>query len=352
MRIIFVLTYPSYHTIADRAEWLRWDNRDRRMPGLLAAMGVDVELWGVGREAFETQSDLPGLSPYPIRLFEASRAGAKSRDHVSDAMAEAAREDPADLFVLIGTNGGAGYHLFDKVLRAGRRRFAVIIGGDYWSRIVPHATFLFPESQIQVEALAAPRRLFRKPIPRDRMELLPKTIDTERFRPLADSRKDWDVVAVARLARWKRFDEIGELSATYRIAVAGGGPQAKQLAKRYPAIEWLGHVAHGEVPGLLNRSRLYFHAGRREYHPRAIPEAMACGLPVIAFNDHFGPDVVPRSCGALVDIHSYEAAVSGLLHDPRRRAQMGESARAHVVATHGPTSSEHACRTLMRIAAE
>lgn len=350
MRIIFVLTYPSYHTIADRAEWLRWDNRDRRMPGLLAGMGADVELWGVGHEAFEGQSDLPGAAPYPIRLFAKSRGGAKSRDHASDAMAEAARNDPADLFVLIGTNGGAGYHLFDKVLRPDRRRFAIIIGGDYWSRIVPHADFLFPESQIQIDALAAPRRLLRKPVARDRMELLPKTIDIDRFRPDPTTTKEWDVIAVARLTRWKRFDEIGELAGTFRIAVAGGGPQGDQLARRYPGIHWLGHVRHGEVPDLLNRSRLYFHAGRREYHPRAIPEAMACGLPVIAFNDRFGHDVVPQNCGALVDIHSYEAAVSGLLHDPRRRAAMGKAARAHAVATHGPTSSEHACRTLMRIA--
>ena len=58
MRIIFVLTYPVYHGIADLSEWLRWDNRDRRMPGLLAAQGVDVELWGVGHERLDLISDL------------------------------------------------------------------------------------------------------------------------------------------------------------------------------------------------------------------------------------------------------------------------------------------------------
>lgn len=347
-RIVFVLTYPAYHSVSDPLEWLRWDNRDRRMPALLAAMGVDVELWGVGREAATHRSDERFGAPYAIRLFERTGGRRKSRDHVSDAMVAAARQDTADLFVLIGTNGGAGYRLFDRALRPQRRRFAVIIGGDYWSRLVPHATLVFTECAMQEAALQRGGWL-RRPIPRERMERLPKTIDTELFRPSAAPRQ-WDMLSVSRVTRWKSFDEVGRLAERHRVAVAGSGPQAAAMARRHPAIDWLGHVPHAQIPALLAQAGLFFHAGRRDYFPRAIPEAMACGRPVVGFADRLGEDVIPADCGLRVTDRDYLPLVTALLQDERRMAEMGAAARAHVVATHGLRSSEAACRTLVRVA--
>ncbi|WP_028966740.1 glycosyltransferase [Sphingomonas phyllosphaerae] len=347
-RIIFVLTYPAYHSVADPVEWLRWDNRDRRMPALLAALGADVELWGVGAAAAEHVSAPDFGAPYRIRLFEKTGGGAKSRNHFSDSMVTAARSDPADLFVLIGTNGGAGYRLFDRALRPDKRPFALIIGGDYWSRLVPHARLLFTECALQEEALAA-GGWFRPRIPLDRMERLPKTIDTGLFRPIEAARR-WDVLSVSRVTRWKSFAEIGMLSRAHRAAVAGGGPDAARMARRYPAIDWLGHRRHAEIPALLAQAGLYFHAGRRDYLPRAIPEAMACGRPVVGFADRLGPDVIPPDCGLRVTERDFRPLVAALLRDPARMAQMGAAARAHVVATHGLRSSEAACRTLLRLA--
>ena len=63
MRIVFVLTYPTHHGVADVGEWLRWDNRDRRMPGILTELGVETELWGLAREPLDTVSALPGIVP-------------------------------------------------------------------------------------------------------------------------------------------------------------------------------------------------------------------------------------------------------------------------------------------------
>ncbi|MEP9401594.1 glycosyltransferase [Sphingomonas silueang] len=351
MRIVFVLTYPTHHGIADRAEWLRWDNRDRRMPGILAERGVSVALWGLAREPLDTVSALPGIAPYPIRLFAPSNPQARTRDQVSDTLVAAARADPADLFVLIGSNGGAGFDLFNRVLRPDHRRFAVIIGGDWWSRIVPHAAFVFPESAVQEVRLAHPgRRFWRRAIPRHAMQRLPKTIDTERFAPMAADKR-YDVIATSRLTPYKKFDEIAVLADNHRVAVIGDGPQATRLRARFPRVEWLGHVPNAQVPGLLAQARLFFHAGRRDYFPRAIPEAMACGLPVAAFDDRIGPDVIPPACGLLVRDGDYAAKVAALLADPAAMDAMGQAARAHVVATHGPRSSEAACTRLMELCA-
>lgn len=350
MRIVFVLTYPTHHGIADVGEWLRWDNRDRRMPGIPTELGVETELWGLAREPLDTLSALPGIAPYPIRLFAPSNRQAKTRDQTSDAMVAAARIDPATLFVLIGSNGGAGFDLFDRVLRPDKRRFAVIIGGDWWSRIVPHAAFVFPESAVQEDRLTRPGwRFWRRAIPAARMQRLPKTIDTDRFAPQS-AEKRFDVIATSRLTPYKKFDEIAALGERHRVAVIGDGPLAGELQRRFPQVHWLGHVPNAQVPAMLAQARLFFHAGRRDYFPRAIPEAMACGLPVAAFDDRIGPDVIPRDCGLLVQDNDYRDKVDALLADPAAVAAMGAAARAHVVATHGVRSSEAACRRLMELA--
>jgi hypothetical protein len=91
MHIVFILTYPIYHAVADVADWLRWENRDRWMPGIVSALGCNVELWAVARETLETMSDLAEFGNYRIRLFPASGGGKKPRNHYSDAMIEAAR---------------------------------------------------------------------------------------------------------------------------------------------------------------------------------------------------------------------------------------------------------------------
>lgn len=348
-RIVFVLAYPTYHALADPEEWLRWDNRDRRMPALLSASGVDVELWGVARQAAEHVSAAAFGAPYRVRLFAQDGGGAKSRDHYSDALVTAARADPADLFVVIGTNGGAGYRLFDQVLKPDARRFAVIVGGDYWSRLVPHAAMVFTESSVQERALAHPRRPWRHAIPEERMMRLPKTVDTQRFRPV-EATPRWDMLSVSRLTGWKSFGEVGALSRRHRVAVAGGGVRARRLARRYPAIDWLGHVPNAEVPGLHAAARLYFHAGRRDYFPRAIVEAMACGRPVVGFADRLGTDVIPPACGLRVTDRTYRREVAALLADPARLERMGAAARAHAVTMHGLTSSAAACRILERVA--
>lgn len=350
MRIIFVLTYPSHHGVADTDEWLRWDNRDKRMPGILTEMGVDSELWALAPAPLDTVAALNGVAPYPIRLFAPSNPAAKTRDQVSDTMIAAARADPADLFVLVGSNGGAGFDLFDRVLRPERRRFAVIIGGDYWSRIVPHAAFVFPETSVQEAKLTRPGwRFWRRSVQAVRMQRLPKTIDTDRFAPMT-AEKRYDVIATSRLSPYKKFDEIAALGETMRVAVIGDGPQAAELRRRFPQVTWLGHVPNGQVPAMLAQARLFFHAGRRDYFPRAIPEAMACGLPVVAFDDRIGTDVIPPDCGLLVGDGDYRRRVAALLADPDQLDAMGSAARAHAVATHGRRSSQAACRKLIEVA--
>ena len=45
------LVWAKGYGVADTAEWLRWDNRDKRMPGILTELGVETELWALAPQA-------------------------------------------------------------------------------------------------------------------------------------------------------------------------------------------------------------------------------------------------------------------------------------------------------------
>jgi mannosyltransferase len=66
-------------------------------------------------------------------------------------------------------------------------------------------------------------------------------------------------------------------------------------------------------------------------------EAMASGVPVVATTVGAYPQIVPTDAGSLVppdDLDALVIVLGELLDDPDRRAQMGQAARAHVVAHH------------------
>ncbi len=329
MRILFVQTYPVYHDLLSTEAWLAVENRDKWMPGILAAEGHEVALWAVAEEAGVYPCHLRGMAGFSIRLFTPTHRGRHTKFDYSDALVEAAQEAEADVFVLKGTDGGVGVRLLEQYLLPARRPFVFVIGGKFYTPHVPKAKVVFYETEFQRQILAHPGwRFWRKPVPAHRLIRLPKSVDTEHFRPMPEVEKRYDVIAVGRLiARYKRYEALGKLSQVLRVAVVGGGPAAEELARRYPAVEWLGPKPHAEIPFYLNQARVFMYSGLRDYYPRVIPEAMACGLPVVAFREAIKPDVVPPTCGFLVSRRRYVEDVVSLVRDEKRCTEMGRRAR-------------------------
>lgn len=348
MRVVFVQTYPIYHDLLDTEQWLARENRDRWMPGVLAGMGHDVELWAGAEAAGAYPAQPEGLGAYLIRLFE-SRGERRTKFHTSPTLTARARYDNADLFILKGVDGGIGTHLLEEVLLPRHRPFVFVIGGKYYTRYVPRARAVFYETEEQRATLARPgARFWRKPVAPEALIRLPKSIDTALFRPLPEPEKRWDVLAVGRLvARLKNYDALARLAGEMRVGVVGDGPEAAALRTRYPAIDWVGGVPNRDLPALLNQARVFFHPSRREYYPRVLAEAMACGLPCAAFADAIAADVLPPACGVRVTDGNYVQQLQELVRDAEARARMGRAARAHAEATLGKASTRPALEQML-----
>ena len=137
-------------------------------------------------------------------------------------------------------------------------------------------------------------------------------------------------------------DDVRLLLDMYRVFVPGsyGGrllQRARQLgvASRIVTID----VPHGEVPLYMSCCDAVALPSRsterwKEQFGRVVPEAMACGVPVIGSRSGSIPDLI-GDAGLLVEEGSAPAlaeAIRALRDDPERRRALGEAGRARVLA--------------------
>ena len=145
------------------------------------------------------------------------------------------------------------------------------------------------------------------------------------------------VVSAGRLIRRKGFDRllmawarIAHEFPDWRLAVFGGGPHAKRLARLSTQLGLDDSVRFpGNSPRLreeLAKASLFVMTSRREGFPMVLLEAMSVGLPVIAYDCPTGPrDIISEGVdGSIVPDGETEllaAALAELLdaEDRRRR---------------------------------
>ncbi len=131
----------------------------------------------------------------------------------------------------------------------------------------------------------------KKFIPSDRMVYTPNGVDPERFRDLG-MKRERRVVAVGNL-RWQKgyqylIEAFYSLKNTgYTLVIVGEGPLRGELQALIDKLNLgervllAGRKNHQQIIRLLNTSRLFVMSSLSEGFPKALVEAIACGLPVV-----------------------------------------------------------------------
>ena len=122
-----------------------------------------------------------------------------------------------------------------------------------------------------------------------------------------------------------------------RLDVAGDGPALEGLRALTVELDverhvtFHGNLAHRDVLELLAGSHLFLFPTRvAEGFPKAVLEAMACGLPVLVPRVSVLPHLVAGGAGLVLadtDPETIARAVLDALADPRRLAAIGRQAR-------------------------
>lgn len=173
-----------------------------------------------------------------------------------------------------------------------------------------------------------------------RVYVIPNYVDTAAFRPMPEvTREPGLITFVGRLSDEKNVmalvDAVAGLAGVTLIII-GSGPLEDQLrasaGRRPGSVTILGTRPHAELPVLLNRSAAFVLPSHYEGNPKALVEAMACGVPVIGTRvPGIQEMVVHRETGYLCGTSAGEirAALQDVLGDVALRARMSAGAIAY-----------------------
>jgi glycosyltransferase involved in cell wall biosynthesis len=180
----------------------------------------------------------------------------------------------------------------------------------------------------------------RYSIPSEIVSVIPNYVETERFAPLPrPPNKKPRIVFVGRLDKQKNLAAFAQAVSALDVEVwlIGYGPQREYLEKKTQTVNatfrFLGNVPNIELPGLLNSCDLFVLPSLYEGHPKALLEAMACGLAVVGTCVAGTREIIRDGENGLLcdtDAKSIQIAVERLLNDAELRQRLGKSAALFV----------------------
>jgi glycosyltransferase involved in cell wall biosynthesis len=185
-----------------------------------------------------------------------------------------------------------------------------------------------------------------------RIVVIGRGVDTQRFDPRhrsAQLRAGWgaddeDVVMlyVGRLAAEKNIEVLlaahaamrdgrGADRPRVRLVMVGDGPLRAELERRCPDVVFAGQRTGLELSRHYASADLFLFPSLTETWGNVTPEALASGLPVLAFDAAAAAQLVESGRnGVLVppgDAAAFVRAAAALAHEPAMVRRMGEAAR-------------------------
>ena len=200
----------------------------------------------------------------------------------------------------------------------------------------------------EADAIAVPSRFARRTfvergIPEERVLCLPYGVSLASFRPREGPEEGvFRVIHVGRVDLRKGCPYLLEAFHGLRLPraelwlVGPMAPEMEALRRRYasPAIVFHGPQPQGELVRFYARSSVFCLASLEEGMAMVIPQAMACGLPVIATTNSGAEEAVRDGIEGWIvpvrDVDSLRRRILELYEDREKRLAMGNAALARV----------------------
>ena len=183
-----------------------------------------------------------------------------------------------------------------------------------------------------------------------RLHVVGRGVDTRLFNPTRRSdalRRAWGAAAsdlvlayVGRLAPEKNLDAVVEahaavratVGASVRLVFVGAGPQRAELQARCPDAVFAGQRAGEDLAAHYASADLFLFPSQTETFGNVTTEAMASGLPVVAFDSAAAGQLIRSGHNGMLATDlgtpSFVAAALSVARDAAGRERLGHAARA------------------------
>ena len=178
-------------------------------------------------------------------------------------------------------------------------------------------------------------------------------VDLEHFSPGVEKRADSNVLRIlmvegnigggyelglaTAIDLLRHLQDKGGLEAT--LLIAGNVAEPVRRHSMEDGVEWLGVLDNAELPAYYRAADMLFSADLNAACPNSVIEALACGLPVLAFKTGALPELVDENAGFLVEYGGDpweldEPDIAGLaeaalqVKEQQKRLRQGARARA------------------------
>lgn len=178
--------------------------------------------------------------------------------------------------------------------------------------------------------------LDRLPMMKSKVNVIPNYLMDELF-SVKTKHLLYDICFIGRLSEQKNvfnfFEAITALK--LKVALIGDGNLKTLLKKRYGdlngMVKWFGSIPHKEVVNVLSHSKIFILPSFYEGHPKALIEAMACGLPVIGANSIGIKEIVTHGENGLLcetNSESIKKTIEKLINNSDLKTKLGKKARS------------------------
>lgn len=156
--------------------------------------------------------------------------------------------------------------------------------------------------------------------PIERTRVFPSGIDVNTFKP-GTQKKTQDCIWVGYLRennfRKKNVAILMEVFSELdnQLHIVGNGKMVSKLRDMAPPnVTFLGFIEHKKLPKVLGRYKVFLQPSLFDPSPRAVSEALACGLPIIGLKEGLGTEE------QIIDsINGYRVSTSAEMQDAIRQ---------------------------------
>lgn len=170
----------------------------------------------------------------------------------------------------------------------------------------------------------------------DKIHVIPNYVQTNLFSPGNSDEVEDQICCVAKFDEQKNLLNLIEAldGIDVKLLLIGSGHQEEEIKHKIQTtdsnVELLGNMSNSEIPTILQRSKAAILVSLVEGNPKALIEAMSCGLPVIASDVPGIREIIAHKENGYLcntDPQSIKDAILEVMQDSELRQKMGENAR-------------------------